>query len=389
MKAAVLSLVAAAGLASPAFSQTLVPLNSFGTAGWRAPGVVLAGDAAGTATGSTYNFLGTGNNERGMAYNPATGNLILVSRNGGPNVRVLSGVTGVDTAGLNLGVGVITGGTFVVNKVGVSGDGAIYVANLTTDIRSSAYKVYRWDNEAASPATHYNALSAFGAGGTAPRLGDSLDATGSGVSTKLAAGFAGIQGLVTITGNAGGTSQIYTGTVTPTPPAGALGFTGVAAGEFRLGLTFAQDDNNIWGKQTSSNIRRAALSGTGGASLGTSAITSAGESPMDYATIGGVAYLAAIDVNNSRVYVYDLTNPAAPVSLFPFGLTTTTGTLTGNGNGTGDVKWGAIDNLNQTATLYAMSSNQGIQAFTFTVPAPTSGGLLAMAGLLAARRRRR
>ena len=154
MRAAALGLVVAAGFALPALAQpTLVPLSSFGTNGWRAPSVILAGDSAGSNNGTSYNFLGTASNERGMAYNPSTGNLALVSRNGGPGVRVLSGTSGTDLAGLNLGIGVITGGTFVVNKVGVSNDGAIYVANLTTDLRTSAYKVYRWDNEGSSPAT--------------------------------------------------------------------------------------------------------------------------------------------------------------------------------------------------------------------------------------------
>ena len=37
-----------------------------------------------------------------------------------------------------------------------------------------------------------------------------------------------------------------------------------------------------------------------------------------------------------------------------------------NGNGVGAVKWGAINGI--TATLYATNTNNGIQAFTVTVP---------------------
>jgi len=35
-----------------------------------------------------------------------------------------------------------------------------------------------------------------------------------------------------------------------------------------------------------------------------------------------------------------------------------------------------------------MNSNQGIQAFTFTVPAPSAAALLGLTGLVATRRRR-
>jgi hypothetical protein len=102
---------------------TLVPMTSFGGGdGWRAPTEVLTGDSTG---GTSYSFLGTASNERGFAFNPATGNLILVSRSGGINIRILNGTTGVDTGSLANGTGIITGGTFAVNMVGVSTDGSI------------------------------------------------------------------------------------------------------------------------------------------------------------------------------------------------------------------------------------------------------------------------
>ena len=74
---------------------TLTPLTSFGTNGWLAPGSIPQ--------------LGTANNERGFAYNPVTNNLVLVSRTGGTNVRVLDGISGADLGGLN--VTGITGGS--------------------------------------------------------------------------------------------------------------------------------------------------------------------------------------------------------------------------------------------------------------------------------------
>ncbi len=76
-------LTAVLGLAAHGQSYTLTPLTSFGGGdGWLAPG----------EGGITH--LGTANNERGFSYNAATGNLLLVSRNGGVGVYGLNAATG-------------------------------------------------------------------------------------------------------------------------------------------------------------------------------------------------------------------------------------------------------------------------------------------------------
>src|SRR2546421_7589984 len=94
---------------------TMTPYTSFGGGdGWLAPGE------------GGYAFLGTANNERGLAF--GNGHVYLVSRSGGTNVRILDQTTGADLGGLN--VTGVTGGTFVVNDAAVGSDGAIYVANL-------------------------------------------------------------------------------------------------------------------------------------------------------------------------------------------------------------------------------------------------------------------
>jgi hypothetical protein len=66
-----------------------------------------------------------------------------------------------------------------------------------------------------------------------------------------------------------------------------------------------------------------------------------------------------------------------------------------NGNGTGELAWGdpVYDPIGGkwSRNLYAMSSNQGIQAFVVTIPEPSAVGLTALGGLVvalwAARRR--
>src|SRR2546430_15519767 len=115
-----ISCVSVLGLAFTASAQvTMSPLLSFGGGdGWLAPGE------------GGYAYLGTGNNERGLAF--GNGHVYLVSHASvsgtAANVRILDPLTGADLGGLN-NTGV-SGGTFVVNASGGGADGAGYLANL-------------------------------------------------------------------------------------------------------------------------------------------------------------------------------------------------------------------------------------------------------------------
>ena len=189
---------------------SISPLSSFGGGdGWLSPGE------------GGYTFLGTGNNERGIGY--GNGHLYLVSRNGGSNVRILNPSTGADLGGLNMSG--VSGGTFAVNNIAVGGDGAIYVANMTTfNSNTAPYKIYKWANEAAAPTVAFSGVAL-----QASRIGDSLAVIGSGSSTRLAAGYANSP---TIAGNNGfAIIDPTAGTAT------AVGFVGTPpnAGDFRLG----------------------------------------------------------------------------------------------------------------------------------------------------------
>jgi hypothetical protein len=339
-------------------TYTLAPLTSFAGDGWLAPGE------------GGISYLGTGLNERGFAYNSATGNLLLVSRSGGLSVRVLDGTTAASEGSLGLGTGVITGGTFTGSMIGVAGDGAIYLANLASPVAgANPFKVYRWANEAATPTLAYSSTTVSGG-----RLGDSFDVLGSGASTLLVAGESSVAGsgarngyVVLTTANGldySGTLVAFTGT----PPNG---------GDHRFGLTFL-DGNTVIGSAGGS-WRLSDFAGSVGTLVDSSNTTTANERAMDYAVIGGVGYLATLDTANSLVRIYNLSdanNPALVASA-----NNTSGDLTA-GNGTGQVKFGAISG--NTATVYAMGANQGIQAMTFTVvPEPEEYAMLAAGGLIA------
>lgn len=365
--------------AAPSFAATLSALASFGGGdGWRSPGEVLAGDTPGTATGGVYNYLGTGSLERGLAYNSATGNLILVSRStAGNGIRVLNGTTGADASFLPQGTGIITGGTFATNMVGVADDGAIYVANLQTNVSTNPFKVYQWASEAAAAPTTYFSATIPQYSGT-PRNGDTLDVIGSGANTTIVAGASGVAGYTIVTPSGG------TGIASFAP-------TGPGVGDFRLGVTFGPTANDVWGKQTGASaaaapLRLTSYAGASGSGLGSATLNSGGEMAMDYAVVGGVPLLAVVDANNSLLRVYNVATPSAPLLLAS--LTTTSGALTANGNGAGSVKFGAISGSN--AVIYAMSTNQGIQAFQLTgVPEPSGLALMGVAGCMAATLKRR
>ncbi len=142
------------------------------------------------------------------------------------------------------------------------------------------------------------------------------------------------------------------------------------------------DSNTIYGTQ-GTNLRLTDFSGASG-TLVDSSTFAAGERGLDYIEYGGVKLLATINSATSVVTLYDVSDPTTLAS--PVTLTNTTGTLTANGNGTTSVQWGI--GAGDEITLYAMATNQGIQAFKVSIPEPSSlllGGL--GLGLLLRRRR--
>ena len=330
----------------PASAQfSIAPLSTFGSGGWLAPNGY---------NGSTYTYLTTADTERGLAY--CNHHLYLVSRNGGAFVRILDAHTGADLGALNLGSGVVSGGTFDVNMVAVGGEGAIYVGNLA--VGPDAFRVYRWANDLpnTTPTVAYTGVPLAGA-----RLGDSLAAIGSGGSTLLAAGF---NSTPSVGGNNGyAIIDVTAGTAT------VVGFaaTPPAAGDFRLGIT-CTDSSHVIGTQGGAGnaARYSSFSGSMGTLLASPVLASTDERALAFAVVGGLPLLAALSTTDNHVSLYDLADPSTPVLVGQ--ANATTGTLPTNTRNTGSVAWGEISG--NTATLYAMASADGIQAFAVTVPSP-------------------
>jgi hypothetical protein len=125
-------------------------------------------------------YLTGSNNQRGLAYNPATKHLILVNRAGGLTIPILDAATGADVGTLNTtGISV---GTFILNKIEVTDDGVIYGSNFGSTSSSVRFKIYRWENESAVPTVAYEGNP------TAPtnlQWGNDMNLRGSGTNTQI------------------------------------------------------------------------------------------------------------------------------------------------------------------------------------------------------------
>jgi hypothetical protein len=357
---------------SLAVQPSLVPLPTFGGGdGWLAPG--------------DRTYLTTDSTQRGLAYNRVTGNLLVVNRSGSVSVNVLSGATGANVGTLQI-ASFMTGpgsGIFPINMIAAADDGAIYACNLA-DNSTAQFRIYQWENESASPTLGFN--NDFS---NAPRVGDTLDVRGSGNDTRILAGLqsgsaasANNKGYVIISTDGGAPYSGSARTFTTTPP---------NEGDHRLGITFAEGDTVIGtqgGMQSPTQIRSGVYSSFAtvpSTYLGGVPLTTAGERPMDFAIIDGVRVLATVDTATSIVRAYDVDDPTSP-HLLAQG-TTIGGSSNANPNSVGQVRFGPI--TGSSATLYALNTNNGIQAFTLTVPEPASVSIVSVSSIGLIRRPRR
>jgi len=88
--------------------------------------------------------------ERGLAY--ANNKIYVASRNGGTKVRILNFMDGTDVG--ELSVAGISGGTHPLSDIEGSGNGMLLGCNMTTSTGTANFKVYKWDNDTATPVLY-------------------------------------------------------------------------------------------------------------------------------------------------------------------------------------------------------------------------------------------
>lgn len=316
-------------------------------------------------------WIAEDNNTRGIAFNPATGHVLVVSRTPSLNIQVLDAQTGNPVMDgdvprtLLVPNTIITGGTFTVNMIGVAGDGVIYGANLTTGTANGPFKIYRWDNETAEPYPVYAGDPSGSDRDADKRFGDSLDVRGSGDTTEILAASRNGNVVALIKPNADINATTATGILVADAPDGAFGL-GVAFGE----------GNSFFGTSTSQPLRLVNYETPSGAAQtpGTVARTfTVQEVPMAVANISflpGANFLAGIAYENpDGVRLYKINAGEVAPDLIDQELYDLDAA---NGNGTGSVDFGG--NM-----LFALDTNNGILAFDISTTA--APGRATLAGL--------
>jgi hypothetical protein len=286
-------------------------------------------------------------NERGMAYNPLNGHLLVVSKTN-PSVYVLDSATGAD---LNqLSVSGISGGTYALLMIGVADDGAVYAANLTTASSTTPLTLYRWANDSAGtvPTVAYSGNPTTG---NSQRYGDTIDVRGAGTSTEILIGSRSSTNAVVLNTTDGATFAAKSVIVAD-----------AAAGSFGLGIAFGQA-NTFWGKATSVALRQV----TYNLAAGTGPTIHSYANPVFPNAVAPIGVstqlnlLAGINVGTTgnHLRLYDLSptlTNGAPA------LVATNAFATDNDNsstGTGSVDFGPY-------TVYALCANNGLIALQIT-----------------------
>lgn len=144
------------------------------------------------ANGATGTHLATGDVNRGVAYSAVSNQVFVVNKGitgsgTTPAIDVFDGTAGTYLASANM-TGV-SGGTFLLNLVGVGDDGIIYAAELNTSVSSSsAFKIYSWTNYSTAPIVAFSGDATAGLTLPGKRFGDTMDTRGAGTNTMMVFG---------------------------------------------------------------------------------------------------------------------------------------------------------------------------------------------------------
>lgn len=304
-------------------------------------------------------YVTTANLERGIAYNPLSKNVLLLSRAGGAKVYVLNGTDGSDGSAetgepraLSIfdenGESPITGGTFPLNLVGAGDDGAIYACNLATSL--GTVRIYRWANEdPETPVTvaySGDPLEGIETPGTGQdiRFGDNFAVRGAGADTQLVH-----------TSRNGKYILLYTTTDGLTFTATAIPSPADVTGKIGLGVAFGEG-NTLWAKVNGNALHRIQwLAGANPPSaqlLGTVPTTIVGLNATGIGFDPITKRLGTIDYAAHTLSVFDATDPAG---LVPLGDPVPFPAANANINGTGAASFAGD-------RVVALDSNNGVIA---------------------------
>lgn len=332
------------------FAQTpqLVPLATFGS----------NGDGSIRPNERSY-ITGTNSFQRGMAFNPTTGNLIIANRSpiSAPTVNIVNGTNGADVGVVPFGI-MFEGGnvSFPINKVGVAEDGAIYVANLTTTSTGAIeYSLYRATNETSALENVFFGDPSNGAANSSQssgRWGDTMVVRGSGTNTQILIASAGT--LAAVLRPTSETMSAFTATTLTTT---------LSSGAIADSISFG-DGDTFWGKSAAAGtLRRLSFDLT----TGTATLLNTYPSSGFPTRVGPIHHLissnlfAGIEIvpGPDLVKLYDVSNLAANPVFLDHALYATN---LPNAIGAGTVCSG-------NGKLYTLDADNGVMAFNIEMSA--------------------
>jgi hypothetical protein len=356
--------------------KQLLPLAVLGACGvaWGQPALEpLWSIAPGTTLAPGVTLGGVNSNtERGLAYNPFTGHVLVVSRQDSPKIIVLDAATGGYVGTMDL-TGV-SGGFFPINMIDVAENGQIYAANLTTSLGpSNPFKVYQWTSEASAPRLVYS--GDLGGAANTYRFGDSFRVRSSSAMIEVIAGAGGTSNVDNILAHL---ASFDDGDTFAPEDAKAIAISGIGNGDMRLGLSFGSgfwiyaDQNN-----TLRRINYDPFAGTGSLAETYTLTSGAGTTgPNAFDPVNNL--LATLTFRGSageqRVNLYDASQfvnggTFDPIDFEPLP------TQNANANGVGNLDFSPDGSL-----LFVVSPNNGIMAFQ-VIPEPAPLALLGLGGL--------
>lgn len=297
-------------------------------------------------------------NERGIAINPITGHVLIVSRSTGNQIAILDGDTGAEMGFLDMTD--VAGGTFPISALGVADDGVIYAANLVSPSADSRpFKIYRWADESAIPSVAYEGNVSDGM-----RFGDCLDVRGAGIQTQIAAG----------SGNAANAVRfaIFTtvdgSSFTPVLFSPAT----VAAGQMQKGIAFGAGDT-VYGKINGTPVRHASFDlATGKSALIGSVDVHVNISPVSFEATHNL--MAGVNYSSHELLIYDIEDLSAMTQIASFLFPEP---FTANRNGVGAVDFGAgklaaLDTQNGVLVYRVRKSEVPVEPTITLQPVPQS-----------------
>ncbi|MDB6108860.1 MAG: hypothetical protein JWR69_610 [Pedosphaera sp.] len=287
-------------------------------------------------------YLANDDAQRGLAYNPVSGNVLIISRTPTNGVHILNSTNGADLGTLN--VSVVSQGTYLLNMIGVADDGAVYAANLSlAQSGDQTFKIYRW----ADDSTNTIPTLAYADSPLVGRIGDTLAVRGSGANTEiLAASRNGTQ--VVLFNTADGVNFNANTIDVTTAPAG--GFAG-------LGLAFGKGET-FWAKSSGFFLRQVAFDLNAGTNGIINAFTNLANTVINIGVdtsndlLAGIANRGTTPDNLELFDIQNLSNEPVLLDQDFFA----TGNF--NGNATGSVAFDVAG-----GRIFALDSDNGIAAF--------------------------